>query len=227
MAKMKIIIGKGSGKKFTFDANDSSSVIEVNFNPTEYTISKKTSFKITDNPGLESSIIQFNYGEAATTSIELLFDTYASGSNDNVNDKYITKLEKLAKIDSDLHAPPPCQLLWGKLNFIGVVDNFTKKYILFLEDGTPVRAKVTLSLKEYVPLDLQAKSSPLQSPDRRKIFHVKEGDSLWQFSNKAYGDPGLWRIIAEANKIDDPKDLEVGKLLIIPVLKEKDAKHVR
>jgi nucleoid-associated protein YgaU len=34
----------------------------------------------------------------------------------------------------------------------------------------------------------------------------------------AYGDASLWRVIAEANNIDDPLYIEVGKDLIIPVL---------
>jgi nucleoid-associated protein YgaU len=47
---------------------------------------------------------------------------------------------------------------------------------------------------------------------------MTEGDSIWNMANKAYGDPGMWRVIADANDIDDPAKIEMGKDLIIPVL---------
>ena len=39
----------------------------------------------------------------------------------------------------------------------------------------------------------------------------------------AYGDPGLWRVIAHANNIDDPLEVETGRDLIIPALKKENA----
>ncbi len=219
--KLVIIVGEGSGTSFKFDSNNKSKVIEVCFNPTQFTLGKSNTFKATTIPGLESPIIQFAHGEARTLTLKLLLDTYATGDNENLNEKYINRFDELVEIDSDLHAPPPCQVLWGELNFVGVVEKIDKEYILFLNDGKPVRAWITLTLKEYVPIDIQTKGSPLFSPDRRKVFTIKEGDSLWQLANRAYGDPAHWRVIAEANNIDRPRDLEIGKAIIVPVLKKR------
>lgn len=49
---------------------------------------------------------------------------------------------------------------------------------------------------------------------------VKAGDTLPLIAREAYGDPRLWRLIAEANGIDDPfrfpEPDDVGRLLLIP-----------
>lgn len=221
-SKFVIIRGKLMGKKFKFNPRDKKRVIHVSFNPTEYSIKNDNSFNEPSIPGLSSPIIQFSQGKARTLSVELLLDTYNNNDRrkSDIRDKYIKRLEKLMEIESDLHAPPPCKVLWGSLSFVGVLESMDKKYILFNRNGIPVRARVTLSFKEYIPLKLQIKKSPRFSPDRRKLFKMTEGDSIWQMANQAYGDPGLWRVIADANNIDDPLQVENGKNLIIPVLEE-------
>lgn len=37
-----------------------------------------------------------------------------------------------------------------------------------------------------------------------RLWNVKSGDSLTLIAAQVYGDPRLWRLIAEANGIDDP-----------------------
>jgi nucleoid-associated protein YgaU len=89
---------------------------------------------------------------------------------------------------------------------------------MFLSDGTPVRASLNVTLKEYKELEIQVKEISLQSADRTKTRQVKQGDSLWFIAAKEYGNPALWRHIAEANKIDNPRVLKPGMELIIPPL---------
>jgi hypothetical protein len=214
--KLKIIPGKLSGEEAKFDEN---SAIKVCFNPTEYSTDKKNVYSEANIPGLGSPIIQFSHGSSRTLSLELLIDTYESGKD--LRKEYIEKFEKLMNVDGEMHAPPPCKVLWGNLEFVGVLDSLRKNYILFSDDGTPVRAKITLSFKEYIPVKIQVKDTPLSSPDKTKKFLVKEGDSIWQLSHIAYGDPKHWRIIAEANDIDNPNFLESGKEITIPPLREK------
>ena len=217
--KFVIIPGKGSGDKATFSESDK---IEVTFNPTEYTINNSNTFKDTDIVGLISPIFQFDKGSARTLKVDLMLDTMVSAKGEkektDVRDKYIKPLQKLMELDKELHAPPPCQVLWGSLNFKGMLESMNITYKLFNNEGIPVRAKVSLSFKEFIPLSKQVKNPSLHSPDRRKLFKMTAGESIWNMAHKAYGDPGLWRVIAEANNIDDPINLEVGKDMIIPVL---------
>ena len=197
--------------------------IEIKFNPTEYSLEKRNTFSEATIPGLESPILQFSSGDSRTLSFELLIDTYAYDNGVDIRPKYIAKLESLMDVDGMFHAPPPCKVLWGSLEFIGVLESMSKRYLLFKDDGTPVRARVTLSFKEYVPIDLQLEKSPRSSPDKHKVRILKEGDSLWHLAYREYGDPQQWRFIAETNGIDNPMDITPGsKIMLAPLAQTEE-----
>jgi nucleoid-associated protein YgaU len=81
-----------------------------------------------------------------------------------------------------------------------------------------LRARVTVSFKSYEPIDIQAKSVKTQSPDRYKTRTVREGDRLDLIAADEYGDPTLWRPIAQENNLASPRQLAVGSVLVIPTL---------
>ena len=218
-SKLEIIRGTLEGSRATFRGG-AAAVLRVIFNPTEYSLEKSNTFSEAAIPGLGSPILQYSRGQSRTLSLELLLDTYTYGRQEDVRTTYVDKLEALLAVDGELHAPPPCKVVWGSLEFVGVLENLSKRYVLFLDDGTPVRARVTLRFKEYVPVEIQIKEQPRSSPDRRKTHRLQEGDSLWQLSYRAYGEPSHWKLLASANDIDDPLCLEPGRVILIPPLEE-------
>ena len=48
------------------------------------------------------------------------------------------------------------------------------------------------------------------------VYTIKDGDTLTNIAFKFYDEPNLWFLIADANEIINPFDLEVGKNIIIP-----------
>lgn len=46
------------------------------------------------------------------------------------------------------------------------------------------------------------------------------GDTLQALAWQEYGDPAAWRLIAEANGIDDPMRLALGRELLLPARDE-------
>ncbi|UCH97383.1 MAG: peptidoglycan-binding protein [Candidatus Aminicenantes bacterium] len=222
-SKFVIIPGKSRGKNINYDA---SKKIEFTFNPNKYTLSDTNKYQEGNNPGTSSPVIKFGQGQARTLSVELLLDTMVNEQKDkdDIREIYIEPLQKLMEIDGDLHAPPPCRVLWGSLDFKGVLESMDNlEYTLFTNQGIPVRATVRLTFKEYIPLEEQAKNPPRRSPDRRKLFKMTEDETIWHMAYTAYGDASLWRVIADANNIDDPLEIEAGKDLIIPVLDQEYA----
>ena len=119
-------------------------------------------------------------------------------------------------IDSALHAPPICLFVWGSFIFQCIIERVSKRFTMFIADGTPVRATLNLTLKEYREVDIQVKEMSLQSADVTKRWTVRQGDSLWALAAREYGNPGDWKIIADANGIDNPRILECGRELVIP-----------
>lgn len=213
--KLSIIEGQLIGGMAVFVPGN---IIEIPFNPTEYSIDKSNSYSEATIPGLESPLVQFSHGANRTLSFELLLDTYAYEKGADVRSRYIERLEKLIEVNGIFHAPPPCKIVWGSTEFIGVLESMQKQYLMFKEDGIPVRARVNLSFKEYVPLLMQMAKSPRSSPDKHKIHLIKEGDSLWRLAYEEYGDPAYWRFIADKNQIDDPVNLVAGQKLILEPL---------
>jgi len=186
--------------------------IKVLFNPNEYRLNKANQFAEVAIPGLASPPLQFVRGNARTLSMQLFFDTYTYYHSEDVRD-HTKKIVDLLKIDDKLHAPPICHFNWGDLNFVGVLEKADQRFTLFLPDGKPVRATVDVSFKEHYE-----GTQKLESADFAKHYVVMRGDTLSSIAGEKYGDPGLWRPIAEKNSMDDPLALKPGQVLVIPAI---------
>jgi hypothetical protein len=218
--------------------------ITVLFNPAEYSIEKSNQYQSNNIPGLATPVSQFVSGNADTLTMDLFFDTYAPSSRHRspANEdspasprsiqpredvrNYTRQLADLLNVDPTLHAPPVCQFIWGPplgspggIQFKAIIERLTQKFTMFLEDGTPVRATLNVTFKEYKTVAEQLKEIGRESSDRTKRRIVKEGDSLWMFAAEEYGDPRLWREIARENGIMNPLALVPGTELIIPALR--------
>lgn len=199
------------------DGKNANAQIEALFNPKEYTVSKSVPWNPHASAGLDAPEMQFTTGQGETLSLELFFDTYEDGSNVRA---HTDKLHSLALIDPELHRPPLVVVTWGKLKFQGVVESINHRFTMFLEDGTPVRATCSITLREARSAVQQAQETPLESPDHAKLHAVRRGETLQSIAAQEYDDAGEWRRIADANGIDDPFRLEPGtKLMIPPILR--------
>jgi len=189
--------------------------IYVMFNPDRYSLRKSNQFASHSIPGTNNPHIQFVSGDAETLSVELFFDTYTYENGKDVRKEHVDKISNLLQIDEHLHAPPACTFVWGKHPFTGIVENVDRNFTMFNEQGIPVRATITLTLKQY-----GKQQQPKSSPDRTKRHVIKEGDSLWLIAAKEYGDASKWKIIASTNNINDPLHIEPGTQLTIPPLND-------
>lgn len=54
--------------------------------------------------------------------------------------------------------------------------------------------------------------------ENTSAYTVVEGDTLWSISEKVYGTGFNWQMIADANNIADPNNLEAGTKLNIPAV---------
>ena len=187
--------------------------IDVLFNPAEYTHEISNNFQETSLPGLSNPILQFVNGQTQVLSMELLFDRWTDRSGPSVAER-VRQLADLLAIDSKLHAPPPVEFSWGTFSFKAVIESLSQRYTMFDSDGTPVRATVSVSFKQYRPLSEQLENPRLESADKTKI-RVLEGE-LWELAAAEYGDPGLWRLLARENRIANPRLVPKGSQLIVP-----------
>jgi hypothetical protein len=205
--------------------------IEVLFNPAEYSIEKGNTYQSTSLPGLATPVSQFVTGNADTLSMELFFDTYSPSSRhtsvragQDVRD-FTRPLSSLLDVDPDLHAPPIVRFIWGPplgspegLHFTATIEKLSQRFTMFLDDGTPVRATLNVTFKEYKTVEEQLQEIGRESADRSKRHTLKDGDSLWFLAAQSYNDPEEWRAIAVKNRIENPRILAPGQQIEIPPL---------
>lgn len=238
LQKLRITHNGQDGKK--------NGPIEALFNPHEISRSRAVSWeqkKAASQGGgwtwsdMEQEFLAVN---PETLSIELFFDTYESRSQasdwksvasfvqplnpfqtSDATDvtKLTRRVAKLAEVDKELHHPPICRLSWGAFTdiFTGVLTQLDQRFTLFLADGTPVRATLSCSFVES-PTRADVRARELNSADVVKTRTVRRNDTVHSLAAEEYRDPSLWRHIASANGIVNPRDLKPGTVLTIPKL---------
>lgn len=194
---------------------DKATPIPVLFNPTDYGISHSANYAAMPVPGLKSPIFQFIRGEFSVLSLELFLDQTKLGLD---VEAALLQLRRFVTIDGLLHHPPVCRFDWGKTHFKGVVTSLRDRYSLFAEDGRVLRARVSLTMKQYESAEVQLRDLKRSSPDRTHRRVLREGETLSHIAAEVYGDSRLWRPIAEANGIDRPGSVLPGTALVIPAL---------
>jgi hypothetical protein len=193
--------------------------VDVLFNPTEYSFEISNNFQASAPPGLNNPILQFVNGNSDTLSMDLFFDTWTSGRGDVT--LLTGKLAALLRIDGKTHAPPRVEFRWGVIAFKAVIEKLSQRFTMFLSDGTPVRATLNVSFKQYKPLAEQLTDPRRNSADKTKRRVVTADDSIWLLAWREYGDVRDWRAIALKNQIEDPRAIRPGAALIVPPLDEK------
>lgn len=225
MAKLEIVPEAKNSRppQLTFDE---SKKFEVMFNPDELSFSKSANWQSKEAKGRDVPEIQFTKGEPRTLTIKLLFDTYDTPDpqKEDVR-KYTDRVLSLTMVEEhhEMHRPPVVKLHWGvasvaRREFKCVLERLEQKYTLFMEDGTPVRATLTCTFKEWRTNTEDQRVQALLSADIAKARVVRRGDTLSGLAADEYLDPGLWRPIAVANDIDDPLRLPPGSRVVVPKL---------
>lgn len=190
--------------------------IPVHFNPTQYSLDHANQIAEIAVPGLPAPILQYIHGGSRTLAMELLFDTFEERKD--VRRAYTDTIYGLLAIAPATHAPPICTFRWKDFEFRGVLERVGGRFTLFLEDGTPVRATLQISMKEHISVEKLVRASPTQSADHAKTYTVRSGDTLSSIAAAEYGNPAQWRPIARANRIANPLTLTPGTILVIPPL---------
>src|SRR5215213_8352292 len=133
----------------------------VKYAPAELTFAKGAPYAEIAIPGLELPVLQFVRGEATTLSMDLFFDS----------------------IKGSLHHPPLVRVTWGDnfpgasfgeseqagQTFTAAVLSVSRRFTLFNPDGKPLRAVVSLSLKQFATVAEQVTAINYKSSDHTRL----------------------------------------------------------
>ena len=251
--------------------------IEVQYNPTEYSLDKGVTYGEVAIPGLDAPLQQFVRGNAEKLTLDLFFDTTEHGMGHGAVSvtTETDKIYQLIKIEPERHAPPILTFVWSngfpgtsiggapgsragaagtalstaadsaadralsatgsagavavaaisasignqaKDGFRCVMESIKQKFTLFSPEGIPLRATLTVSLREYRPLVEQISQLKPGSPDRTHSHVLSERETLAAVSQRHYQRPDDWRAIATRNGITDPRRINPGLALTVPPL---------
>ncbi len=193
---------------------------KVLFNPTTYSIAKTVTWSPISSK-LDAPPLNYGGGGSRSLSLELFYDVTEPINGILIKDvrQETNKIVELTRIQKDLQRPPAVQIRWGAappansdFPFIGVVSSLTQRFTLFSSDGKPLRATLSVTFTEFLDPELDKRQTDPEFTTRR----VKLGDTLSGIAAEVYRDPARWRLIAEANNLDDPRHLAIGGTLAIP-----------
>jgi hypothetical protein len=190
--------------------------IPLKFNPTDYKLSKSNTFAEITIPGLEAPPIQYVRGGSESLTVQALVDT--SDTLEDVRVKYVNAIRNLLRPDKKEHAPPIVEFVWDQAVFTGVLEKLDVNYVLFGKKGVPLRAQLDITLKEYRTARQQVQDNPRSSPTVEKSYVVRRGDTWPGIAFALYRRADVWRELAAANGIQDPRDLTPGLVLTVPRL---------
>ena len=197
--------------------------IEFQFNPKELTLAKTASWQPDTGKGKKNSTPQYKGPQPSKLTLEMFFDASATR-----NDSVVKRVEQLFTCcvpTPDSHqrkksSPPWVLFRWGSLTgFVAYISSVQANYTLFTAAGLPIRATCTVTLEEIKG------EPPGQNPTSgglvpRKAHTVVDGDTLAAIAYAEYGDPALWRAVAELNRLDDPMRLAPGSTVLLPTTDE-------
>jgi nucleoid-associated protein YgaU len=213
MAKLKITPESGGPPGMTLQQ------VEVPFNPNSYTITKSVSWNRTNDARANAPSVSFGGGSARELALELFFDvTESPDPNKDVR----TETDKLVKMTRIMRSrekprPPICTVVWdtkktADFPFKGLISNLTQRFTLFNSNGRPLRATVNVTFTEFLSRTDDLKDTDPELTTRT----LQRGDDLPRIAAAVYLDPSVWRLIAVANRIEDPFKLVIGSILTLP-----------
>ena len=136
--------------------------VPVQFNPTSMRLQMTNSIDSGKTRARQSE--QYLGTSSTTLSLDLVFDTADEGATDapvNVRSRTMQVARfVLPEGDESKQAPPRVRFHWGDFIFDGVMTSLSEDIDLFSLGGVPLRAKVTVSIKEQDPRFAALESGP-------------------------------------------------------------------
>lgn len=203
------------------------SELEFQFNPNQLQLSRSASWSAQPAVAFaRGPVPEFAGVEPASLQVEVFLDGTKKPGSSQVR-KQVEQLLTCCEVDpqsisNDRPSPPWVRFSWGSfttVRFVAYVESVSATYSLFSPAGDPLRATCQLSLKE-VPQPTRRQNPTSGARSAQRVHSVVAGDSLASLAWREYGDPTVWRVIAQANDIDDPMRLRIGQALLLPAVNE-------
>ncbi|MEM7106103.1 MAG: LysM peptidoglycan-binding domain-containing protein [Bacteroidota bacterium] len=185
---------------------------------------RRTSAK--GSPGSPSNFVSL---ESEVISFDILLDgTGVIPGNDDVLADIKQLKRTMFYFNGEIHRPSYLKLVWGP-NFQRMkggpqffrcqLVKLDISFSLFKPDGTPLRAKASVSFEEFRTQEEIEKSAKKSSPDMTHVKVVRQGDTIPMLCHSVYNDSSYYLQIAHVNNLTNFRKIVPGQELIFPPVK--------
>ncbi|KAA3624879.1 MAG: hypothetical protein DWQ02_22450 [Bacteroidetes bacterium] len=189
------------------------------FNPESFSIDTQIEYCTEEAPGSTSSPAKFRNIRPRSFKLDLLIDgTGASGEKVEVEVE-LQKFKATVGYFGKIHRPMYLVVSWGTFLITCVLESYSVNYKLFRPNGTPLRATISASFKEFRPRILEALINNKSSPDLTHSRQIGASDRLTLMVNEIYDTPKYYMQVAEFNQLNTIRNISVGSNLLFPPLK--------
>lgn len=212
---------------------EGSHKVEVQFNPETLKVSFANQVQTPQGKGNDksnTSSTQFVGRGTTKLAVQLWFDVTGVLSGQLAEDAkgdvrklthkvvhFITPKEQGAGKDKT-YLPPKLRFLWGSFKFDGIVDSLEESLEFFSPEGRPLRASINLSVvQQEIQFQFGEAAGRGAGGGRtgagtQPLTPAPAGSTLQDLADRQ-GKGGSWQAIAEANSIENPRQLRPGQLV--------------
>jgi hypothetical protein len=206
-------------------------IFEAMFNPTSFSqkyeiaYSKPQAINTSDKPAT------YTYSKPRELSLKLILDgtgvheigLLKLGPQKTVSQRVKQFIELTFTMRGSNHEPSFLVVEWGGAEDGGLIfscrlASVTVSYTSFNRDGSPLRAELDVTLVSDEDPEKRVMKENKNSPDLTHRRIVKSGDSLPLLAKEFYGSAAYYLRVAQANHLDDFRNLTPGQELFFPPL---------
>jgi LysM repeat protein len=203
------------------------------FNPESFSMTHKNVLeKLRQGINTSGRTARYSHSKSDTLSLDLVFDGTAVSDMGisallemgalSVSDQIKGFLEACFYMDGKIHEPKFLKINWGDgplKDFECRLESVDIDYTSFEKSGTPLRAKLKTKFVEDIDPEKRNKKDRKSSPDLSHSRVVKPGDTLPLLCKEIYGSSGHYLRVAQANDLDDFRNLIPGQQIKFPPVK--------
>lgn len=198
---------------------------EAMFNPTSYSLHYKNEYDPKQGHNTMASEARYTLTKPEHLSIRLIID--GTGVDDYLVNRFANPIRDVYKevarfldiahhMNGDIHEPNYLTLKWGDLTFKCRLGSAKVNYTLFDRGGRPLRAELDTEFFGDIEQSDRVKQERKNSPDLTHYRIVGAHDRLPLMCEKIYGDPRYYVYVAQANGLDDFRNLTPGQEIYFP-----------
>ncbi len=188
------------------------------FNPEAFSIENEFAYAAKEpRDGADGASAKFQYIKPRTFSFDLLLD--GTGVDGNPPIDVTARLELFKKtvgFSGKIHRPSFLVVNWGTFFATCALEAYKVDYQMFRPNGTPLRAMLSITLREHVSDAIRKLIENKNSPDVRHEHDVIAGDQLALLTHRYYGDPKYHVRVAEVNGLNTLRSVDDRKTLFFP-----------